>query len=754
MPALGRPLLSALALPAICAFFIAIAGWTPPPAPVSAPPTTFSAERALAHVRVISERPHPSGSADHGRVRAHLMSTLAGLGLQPEIQETTGLGTHNSVAGHVLNVIGRLPGLNHGGPAVLLAAHYDTVPAAPGAGDDGAAVAALLETVRALGAGPRLAHDVLVLFSDGEESGLTGAAAFVREHRWAKDVAVALNFEGRGTGGPVSMFETGSGNLDAVRVLRGVRGAMATSFAASLYRLLPNDTDVSEFVLLGRPMLNFGFAGGVERYHTASDDVAHLDAGSVQHHGELALALTRAFADGPLPRPPTGDAVFFNLPAIGLIVFPESFAMPLTIAAGLFVIIALVRARRRHRRWGRELLLGIVGVSIAAVIGIAVSVGVARVFDRLLGSPAAGASAVRGTYAVAIAMLAAGVSMTCWTFLRRRASASGLNGGALVMWMVIGVIVTGTVPGGGYLFAVPALAATIAAIASGEAVMWLATITAAAILVPAVYGVAVVTLGMIETGAVVIAVFVTTAGWLLARHVETLTTDRMPAAPIAFGSALVLLTIAAASSRPSASHPEPSMVAYAYDSDSSRAWLLTPATARPGSWARLALGSSVRIVDPLDWRTRAIAGEMPTLAADSTMAAVGVPEVAVAADRTDGQERRLELRVRPAAGTYSIRIRAIGAQVLASEVDGRPIDTTRYRSPSREWSLGYVAPQPDGFSLTLTVRADAPLELDVIARSPGLPASIMIPQRPDGVVPIHSGDQTVVHRRVRLQGRP
>ena len=336
-----------------------------------------------------------------------------------------------------------------------------------------------------------------------------------------------------------------------------------------------------------------------------------------------------------------------------------------------------------------------------------------------------------------------------------------MNGGAIVVWTAVAVIVTRMVPGGGYLFAVPALAGATAAIVSSETVLWLATIAAASILVPAVYNTGVVTLGMNESGAIAITVFVAMASWLLAVHLETLSADRVPAAPIAFGAALVLLMIAAASSeRLRASHPEPSMIAYAYDADSSRAWLLTPATARPGSWARQVLGSlsppgapvprSAHIVDPPDWRTRAIAGEMPTLAADSTTVAVGVPDVAVVTDTTNGEERRLELHVRPAPGTYSIRVRAIGARVIASEVDGRAVDTTRYRSSTPEWSLGYVAPQPDGFSLALTVRKDAPLELDLIARSLGLPHAIGIRARPDEVLPTQSGDQTVVHRRLPL----
>jgi len=141
---------------------------------------------------------------------------------------------------------------------------------------------------------------------------------------------------------------------------------------------------------------------------------------------------------------------------------------------------------------------------------------------------------------------------------------------------------------------------------------------------------------------------------------------------------------------------------------------------------------------------------MPTLAADSTRVAVAEPELTIVADSTTAQERRLELRVRPAPGTYSIRVRAMGVRVLSSEVDGRPVDITHYRSSSAEWTLGYVAPQPDGFSLALIVPKDAPLELDVIARSLGLPTAITVPARPDGVLPVHAGDQTVVHRRIRL----
>lgn len=86
----------------------------------------------------------------------------------------------------------RLPGTVPGGRAVLVLAHYDSQPHAPGAGDDGAGVAAMLETARVLRAGPPLRHDVSWLFSDGEEAGLLGVRAFAADTaRLRRTVGVA-----------------------------------------------------------------------------------------------------------------------------------------------------------------------------------------------------------------------------------------------------------------------------------------------------------------------------------------------------------------------------------------------------------------------------------------------------------------------------------------------------------------------------------------------------------------------------------
>src|SRR6202030_2000364 len=102
------------------------------------------------HVVAIAQRPHPIGSAEHDRVRDYLVAQLRNLGLEPQIQNATGVGTRSADAGRVQNILARMPGRQNGAAAFLLVAHYDSVEAGPGAADDGAGIAAILETVRAV----------------------------------------------------------------------------------------------------------------------------------------------------------------------------------------------------------------------------------------------------------------------------------------------------------------------------------------------------------------------------------------------------------------------------------------------------------------------------------------------------------------------------------------------------------------------------------------------------------------------------
>src|SRR6185369_1436732 len=95
----------------------------------------------------IGQRPHPIGSAEHAVVRDYIVKELTALGITPEVQKATVISKLSKtpvIAGSVENIIARLNGSNNT-KAIMLTGHYDSVPTAPGASDDGTALATMLE---------------------------------------------------------------------------------------------------------------------------------------------------------------------------------------------------------------------------------------------------------------------------------------------------------------------------------------------------------------------------------------------------------------------------------------------------------------------------------------------------------------------------------------------------------------------------------------------------------------------------------
>lgn len=347
--------------------------------PASASADQFSAARAMTCVETIAERPHPTGSAEHARVRDYLRAELARLGLPSQVE--TGIGEFHrfgrTFKGPVENIIARLAGTANTRP-VMLAAHYDSVPAGPGASDDASGVATLLETLRALRSGPPLRNDVIFLLTDGEERGLLGSSVFMRDHPWRNEPGVVLNFEARGTSGPSLMFETSPGNAWMVRRLREAAPyAIAASSSYEIYRRMPNDTDLTNFKRGGLAGMNFAFIENVRFYHTSHDDPAHLDLRSLQEDGNYALSLTRIFGNEDLRGMRSGDAVYFATPITPLILYSVAWVLPtswLLIAA--LVALSLWAFRRRLAHW----------------LWIAIPLAIVSVLELTIAIPAPGAS--------------------------------------------------------------------------------------------------------------------------------------------------------------------------------------------------------------------------------------------------------------------------------------------------------------------------------------------------------------------------
>lgn len=327
---------------------------TPGPGPAASPsaPTLFRADLAMTDIARIARAPHPVGSAANAAVRDYLFGRMTALGLQPSVQ--AGMAVNNTargggwiLAGQMQNLVGVLPGKDRSAPAVALMAHYDSVPASPGAADDATGVAVVLDTVRALKARGTPERDVIVILTDGEEAGLLGAHLFFAEHPLARRIDLLINLESRGGGGRANMFQTGPDNGALVPLFaKTAVQPISNSLAVFLYSRMPNDTDFTVSAAEGVRGLNFAFIGRQFDYHSPTSTPENLDRGSVRHMGEqtLAAAAALAFADTLPGKAP--DAVYSQTFGDHLLAYPAWGGwVVLLIAAGL-IGLAVLRGRR------------------------------------------------------------------------------------------------------------------------------------------------------------------------------------------------------------------------------------------------------------------------------------------------------------------------------------------------------------------------------------------------------------------------
>jgi len=298
------------------------------------PTTEFSTARAFKHVEAISKKPHFVGSPAHSLVRNYIVKTLQDLGLEVQTQEGHSL-TNRGMLTRPQNILARIPGSGDG-KALLLMSHYDSAGHSSfGASDAGSGVATVLEGVRALlaeGKSPK--NDIIILFTDAEELGLNGAELFVKKHPWAKEAGLALNFEARGSGGNSFMLlETNSGNAKLIQgfIKAQPKFPVTNSLAYSIYKMLPNDTDLTVLREQGNINgFNFAFIDDHFDYHTANDIPANLDKETLAHQGSYLMPLLAYFKDADLTSfDSKEDLIYFNLPMGEMISYPFSWILPM-----------------------------------------------------------------------------------------------------------------------------------------------------------------------------------------------------------------------------------------------------------------------------------------------------------------------------------------------------------------------------------------------------------------------------------------
>lgn len=728
-PVPRRGVWSALALSGLLVLSTAVSLWSQQPPsvlPEDAPAPAFSAERALAHVRAIAREPHPAGSEANRRVRDYIMEYTRARGLSPELQRAH-LHWMPGHAATVENVVARMPGTEHSGQAVLLMAHYDSVAFGPGAADDGSGVAALLEAMRALAAEPAPRHDVIFLFTDGEESRIAGGAgcrgpiAFVEQHPRAADVRVVLNFDARGNTGPSYMYQTSPENGWLVRQVAAAGCTpVASSLMGAFFKSMPVDSDLTRFLDAGYAGFNFAFIAGLEKYHTALDTVENMNPASLQHHGNYALALARRLANGPLDTVTAPDRTYFNIAGYWLAHYPESRAMRLALLAVLAWAVAFVGARARGHASAAGVLAGFAGLGLALLLACGAAAGAMLTGYRARGIYLIYSSDVLTLAVVCLAVL---VSLLTIRLLARRFTLCGVALGMLAWWCLAAVLLAAVLPGAAYLFTWPALAACLALAgfmlvdARLERPGWPAVFVLAAGAAPALllwpgallgfHACLTFIFGALTAGGIVLLC------GLLAPQLAALAAPAPRLLMTALAVAVLGFTLAGVRWPGfSAEQPKFNSVSYALDTESGAA-LWISSDPEPDAWQTQFFSFDARHA-PLPAFFPGAPG--PYMQAAAPVIDAPPPVMEMVGETLNEGERALRFRVYSPRKAPVIVVYASGTPVLGGSVNGLPL-----LLDLGPWSLSYGICPAEGFELEVRVPTGAPAVFRVVDHSYGLP---------------------------------
>jgi hypothetical protein len=725
----------------------------PAPVPSSAPASAFSAERAYAHMqRIAGPQPTPIGSAGSDAIRDYVVATLSAAGFSVRIQSGVGARTsgNTTVAGRVENVVATLPGYDSTG-AVMLAAHYDTTFGTPGAADDKASVAAMLETAHALTSGKPLRNDVVMVLTDGEEPGLLGAASFVAEHPLADQGGVVLNWEATGNAGPSVLFETSSGNGELIKEFAASAPyPTGDSALAAMYQAGSQDTDFTIFKEAGFVGLNFGFIDGVASYHHITDTVARLDPAGLQHMGENMLGLAQGLGERDLAGLRSdNDAVFFTI--FGqLIAYPESLVWPLAGLALGAVIAAGVLARRKSLANTQRLLTGL-GATLLPVIGAPLAaIGLWQVLvwvrpgyrTLFMGDPYR-----PELYRWALGALTVTILLGWYLALRRRIGPESLAIGALLWPAALGLVAAWPVPMISYYGSLAATAAGVGALIAlllrEQPPLWRVVALTAGAMPGAVLlvsrGNTLLGILGIANGAVGVFLFVL-AGLLVLPLIEIALPAARRGSLLVFVGAGVMTVLLAGFGlvvdRFDQDHPRQAQLLYVMDADSATA-MWASRDEMPDTWTAQYVPNAYGDAEPpipLPYGTH------PRWIGAAKVMPIDPPRIQLLEARSTGTTTTVKLRVASSRQADVITIhtdRPVDAAIITVDghppVNSLPAYTDNIGERAWPYELRFYDPPPDGVAVTLQVRSDNTPRIYVSDYTVGLEQVPGFHRRPAGL---------------------
>lgn len=270
---------------------------TPARTPSRTTPARFDAGAALRHVNVLAADigPREATSDAFGRAADYVEARFRQAGLAVRRQPfrvPAGVSWGVRVpAGPTLNLIAAPPGADPRAPHVVVGAHLDTVPQAPGAEDNASGVAVLLELAGLVAS----ARTPVVLIAFGAEE--PRGEGDLRHHYGSRHYVTTLDRREReAIRGMVSMDRVGAGPDVRVRTSRAGSTAVSRALLALARRArIPTSQGVNrssdhwQFDQRGIPAARIGghpFAG----YHNPRDRPAFVRREQLDRTGRLVRA--------------------------------------------------------------------------------------------------------------------------------------------------------------------------------------------------------------------------------------------------------------------------------------------------------------------------------------------------------------------------------------------------------------------------------------------------------------------------------
>lgn len=312
------------------------------PVPNSEDDSMFNTKLAMEHIAEISKEPHSVfDPVAHENVRLYLKETVSeyvGAENVFEYHYDASLfedSDGNPIEYDIDNLLAVIPGQSD--TAILIVAHYDSrghigrsgeLGNSYGAADDGYGLAVMLEIARLYG-DQELENTIYLLFTDGEETGLFGANKAAEED-FMDHVGFVINIEARGVQGPAYMFETSVDNNKVIDFYKNAELPVTYSLATAVYTVMPNSTDFTEFLAIGKQGVNFAVLDGLFNYHTPFDNYTEINPSSIEHYGRQIIPLVEEFVMNEEYSDVNyfvsdGDQIFFTvLPGV-LVAYGETF---------------------------------------------------------------------------------------------------------------------------------------------------------------------------------------------------------------------------------------------------------------------------------------------------------------------------------------------------------------------------------------------------------------------------------------------